>query len=267
MAAAPGRWIPPSPARRGELADRFGSGALRRAVVVKALDARTVWGALEDEMHHFEVTVHHDGRVVTAVEGRAVRWPWTPCAEAPDALAALAGAPITTTASTIARHTDVFQQCSHGYDIAVWTIAHAARHRDRGLERRRYDAIVPDWTTQPFDASLRRDGEVLLEWRATIERIESPDPFTGVALRGGFVRWVEDNLDDDLAEAAMVLRRAVWIAPSRHIDLEGCDDGEQSGLARGVCYASQPGRYEVTFRNRHSLRDYGPEGSALLPDA
>ena len=49
----------------------------------------TVWGGLEDDFHHFEVTLHHDGAHVTGIEMHAVRWPWATC---PDAGAAAAGA-------------------------------------------------------------------------------------------------------------------------------------------------------------------------------
>ena len=33
----------------------------RRRIRLVRVDATTVWGGLEDDFHHFEVTLHHDG--------------------------------------------------------------------------------------------------------------------------------------------------------------------------------------------------------------
>ena len=43
---------------------RIGDPALpyRRRIRLVRLDVRTVWGGLEDDFHHFEVTLEHDGR-------------------------------------------------------------------------------------------------------------------------------------------------------------------------------------------------------------
>ena len=84
-------------------------------------DGAAVEADLEDHVHHFGVRVEHDGRVVTAVRPRAVRWPWTTCPEALDALDALVG-------SEIGRRPlvdDPRQHCTHALDVTRWAIRFA----------------------------------------------------------------------------------------------------------------------------------------------
>ena len=246
------------------LANRHGSGSLRRAhALVAHADGRVVAG-MEDEMHRFELVLHHDGQRVTRVDGRAVRWPWSPCVESPEALREIVGMPLSTRPSAIGRWTDARQQCTHQFDLAGLAVAHAARYVAGGAAARRYDAIVPDWFTPPFDARLWRDGVEMLTWRVGAEAIESPEPFVGVSLRGRFIDWCEENLEHDIAEAAMVLRRAVWISPARRVDLEACATALESHLTPDVCYTAQPQRLSIATRNRGSLHDYGNDPDALL---
>jgi hypothetical protein len=249
-----------------EFANRHGTGALRRGHVLTAPDASTVVAAMEDEMHRFELVLRHDGRVVTAMEGVAVRWPWSPCVESPAALRAIEGMPLSTRPSAIGRFTDARQQCTHQFDLAGLAVAHAARVSRGGASIRRYDAVVPDWFEPPYTAVLHRDGAPQLAWTLAADAIASPAPFTGLGLRSRFIEWCEANLDDDLAEAAMLLRRAVWISPARRLDLEAFAMAGQSHLREGVCFTAQPQRLAIASRNRGSLRDYGTSPAAVLAD-
>ena len=47
---------------------RDGSQAFHRRHELVALDAHTVVAGIEDDMHHFELTLHHDGTLVQSVE-------------------------------------------------------------------------------------------------------------------------------------------------------------------------------------------------------
>lgn len=212
-------------------------------------------------MHHYECVLHHRDDRVTGWEVDSLRIPWEPCADAATQLDQLVGRPLTLAATAAAAGVDVRQQCTHLFDLAVLTIAHAAR----GETERRYDATVPDWLEPPFTATLDRDGRRVLEWTmATNAVIAAPEGFAGVNLRSGFLRWSEHHLHPELAEAAQVLRRALWLSPARLIDLEDCEDAVASGLAGGVCWTSQPERMAVAVRVRHSLRDHGPAADAML---
>ena len=63
-------------------AHRRPDDALSAPGPARELDAGTVWGGLEDDFHHFEVTLHHDGDHVTGLEMEALRWPWAPYPDA-----------------------------------------------------------------------------------------------------------------------------------------------------------------------------------------
>lgn len=77
---------------------------------------------LEDHVHHFGVRVEHDGRVVTAVQPRALRWPWTTCPDALDQLQSLVGAAVGTRPMV----EDPRQHCTHALDVTRWAIRFAA---------------------------------------------------------------------------------------------------------------------------------------------
>lgn len=245
-------------------ANRHGTGSFRRRHLLVAVDDTSVAAAIEDEMHHFALTVHHDGRAVTAVEGAPVRWPWSPCLDSPQALGALVGLPIAATPADIAAWTDARQQCTHQFDLATLAIAHASRHTNGGATRRDYVTEVPDWFDPPFTARLWRDGNLLLDWTCAADAVLEPEQFRGAPMRNRFFAWCTANLDHDMAEAAHVLRRAAWISPARRLDLEAFDQAGESGLKAGICFTAQPARMAVAIRSRDSLRDYGHSPAALL---
>src|SRR6185312_8814867 len=56
------------------------SGSYRRRIRVTASpDQAAVTAELEDDFHHFRVTVAHDGACVTGVRATGVRFPWSTC--------------------------------------------------------------------------------------------------------------------------------------------------------------------------------------------
>jgi hypothetical protein len=258
MAASPGEADTSIP--------RDGSEAFHRRHELRAIDERTVLAAIEDDMHHFELTLRHDGHVVTAVEGRAVRWPWAPCVEGARVIDALVGLPLSPSSSAVGTWTDASGQCTHQFDLAGLAVAHAARHAAGGAASRSYLAVVPDWHEHPFDAWILRDGVEVLRFTVGSRALEAPEAFAGVALNQRFIQWCASHLDDDTTEAALLLRRAAWMSPARHIDLEAFAMIADSMVKTGVCYATQPERLEIGRRNRHSLRDFGTHPQDLLAD-
>ncbi len=247
-------------------ANRHGTGSFRRRHLLVAIDDHTIAAGIEDEMHHFELRVHHDGTHVTGVTPLPIRWPWAPCFDAPRALDALIGLPLTATPASVARFTDIKEQCTHNFDLAVLAAAHAARVGRGGARRRDYLCEVPDWDAPPLTARLWRDGELLLDWTCDYETVTAPEAFRGLPTRAGFFHWCAANLDAETTEAAQLLRRAVWMSPARKIDLEAYSDATGGMLKPGICYAGTPERLPVTFRNRGSLRDYSASAARLLAD-
>jgi hypothetical protein len=246
--------------------ERDGTQAFHRRHELRAVDEHTVVAGIEDDMHRFELTLRHDGAVVTAMEGRAVRWPWAPCVDAAGEIASLAGLPLSTSCTAVGTWADATSQCTHQFDLAGLAVAHAARHVAGGAATRSYLAVVPDWREQPFEAWLLRDGVEVLRYRIRGDELLAPPRFAGVSLRGRFIQWCQDNLGDDDAEAALLLRRAAWMSPARHIDLESYEMVADSMVKIGVCYTTQPARLAIGRRNRGSLRDYGTRPDDLLAD-
>lgn len=245
---------------------RAGDPALpyRRRIRLLRVDDVTVWGGLEDDFHHFEVTLRHDGARVTACTLDARRWPWTTCPDAGANLARLEGMELSEHCTAVAHVTEPRWQCTHQFDLAGLCVAHAAR----GIERRQYDVAL-DPTYDTYAPRLWRDGELLLSWTLSgggMGRVlVDPPPYTEAPWKGGFIRWADEWLLPDEAEAAIVLRRACDIGMGRGMDLEAIDRAEElAGIMSGVCYSMQPTVMPVAFRNRGSIRDFGAHRGALL---
>ena len=220
-----------------------------RRIELHADDASVV-ASIEDYQHHFEVSLTHDGETVTSISGRAVRAPWTPCGDAAGELRELVGVPIAerTRVGAPDRH------CTHQLDIACL----AVRFAGCGIAHRTFDLTVSDWDTPAATAVLERDDGFRIEWTFDRSVITSPPPYAGHGLGSGFTDWALSTLEPDIAEAALVLRRAAWMAPARGIDLDAYDVASESGLTEGVCYTGQPARIHIARRNRGMARVVQP---------
>jgi hypothetical protein len=113
--------------------------AYRRRITVSTVAPGRVVSDLEDDFHHFVVTLHHGAGAVTAVECESLRWPWSTCPGAAHQLRSLARMPLAHRFTAAAQWTDPKQNCTHQFDAACHAITHAAR----GRATRRYDAEVP----------------------------------------------------------------------------------------------------------------------------
>lgn len=240
----------------------YGSGVYRRRIHIERVEqdghGGVVVGELEDDFHHFRTRVTHDGHKVTAIEGEGLRIPWTTCAGAGAPLEALCGAPLLPSAVDVARHTDVRLQCTHLYDAAVLAVANAAR----GHAHRIYDATIPDRNDGRACVTLARDGTIVLAWHVNGMQITEPAPYAGQGMLAGFVRWCYATLDIEDAEAAQVLRRAVFIALGRQYDFDRIPRaGGFAGVA-GRCHTFNEDRIEEATRVHGTvryLRDVDPD--------
>lgn len=236
--------------------------AFRRRIEIRSRSTTTggeVRAALEDDFHHFRVTVHHKDGIVSAVEGASPRHPFTACPAAAGQLQTLQGMALTTVASSVTRHVeDASEQCTHLLDLAGLAIATAAV----GLVRRSYEIDVPRENGHVTAAHLLRDDAYRLDWRLDGGRIASPPPFAGVSLHEGFARMALSTLPPDQAEAAIVLRRCAVIGAGRlkNIDLE------PHAKPTGRCYAQQPARAPLAIRIVGSTLDFSTRASALCED-
>ncbi len=225
-------------------------GTFRRAILLTTLGPDAVQGELEDDFHRFGVTVRHDGVKVTAVEGRSVRYPWSSCALASDALKALVGFDLGSHPASLYRHTDARLQCTHQFELAGLAVNHASRP---GGDRR-YDLAVEDFAEAGRMATLDRDGRRILEWRFRDNVLLSPVELAGTSV-AALNSSALAGLPAEEAEARLLLRRAIWLSRGRWIDIDAV--ATAAALDRpGSCFSYQPGIAEGGMRRLGSERDF-----------
>jgi hypothetical protein len=237
--------------------------AYRRRIRVVTLEPGVVESDLQDDFHHFVITLRHDGEQVESVDARSDRWPWSTCPDAAVPLQQLAGMPLSRRFTAAGRWTDPKQNCTHQFDAACHAITHAAW----GRAERVYDLEIPrrDPVTGATRCRLWVDGEAALDWEIGWDGIVDPSPPFDVARwRGGFMRWADATLPEDDAERAITLRRACDIGMGRGMDLDAIPVASQlPQTMAGVCHTMQPGVVEVAFRHVGSIRDFARTPEAL----
>ncbi len=243
-------------------------GPYRRRIRLVATAPDTVEAALEDDFHHFEVTLRHDRARVTDVEARSVRWPWSTCPAAAGPLRELIGMPLSSRCLAVGDHADPHANCTHMFDLAGLAVAHAYRGSPTyAVARRQYDAEVPYGPVAgpPREVRLLRDGTPALTWILEGRGIVEPPEFAGAPWVGGFFRWADRTLPVEEAEAAIVLRRACEIGMGRGMDLDAVDRADElADLMRGVCFTMQPAVIGTALRNKGTIRDFSDSPDELL---
>lgn len=233
--------------------------ALNRVVRVASRPgiARSV---VEDDFHHFRVEITHaDGRV-TGTRSEAARFPYSLCPAAGSRLDDLIGRALTPRISDLTAAIDARLQCTHQFDIATLAIAAAAR----GTITRRYDVIVEDSPDGARRAVLRRDGLPLLDWTIDGRTIVSPRHLAGVGIGNGFTARTALMPDADEAEAALVLRRAVFVSGGRGRTEQL--DASSHAPPRAGCWVQQPARAPEARRMRSSTQDFTGRRDMLTQD-
>ncbi|MDQ0466918.1 hypothetical protein QO010_004715 [Caulobacter ginsengisoli] len=231
-------------------------GSFNRAILLRTLDATTVEAELDDDFHRFGVTLHHDGRQVLAVEGRSSRYPWTSCPLASGALTALKGLAVGSHPTDLYRHTDARRQCTHQFELAGLALGQAARPG-----RRLYEAQVEDFAAEGRRATLSRDGVRVLDWRFNNGFLVAPPALAGTPMASLDSRTLA-ALPPEEAEARLVLRRAIWLARGRWIDIDQTATAADLNLP-GACFSYQPEIAGKGLRRHGSERDYSAGGPRL----
>lgn len=205
---------------------------------------------MEDDFHHFGVTVFHDGLTVAAVETREPRHPWTMCLLAGAYLRErMAGVAL----ADAARVENQRQHCTHLYDLFVLGAAHS-----HDPAPTRYDIRVADVVAGVQLAELDRNGATVLRWR--VGDGSAPDGIAG----GNFAAleaWSR-TLPDHLHEAARMLRRAVKVGRARGFTMP-----ENAGMLphmSGACFSFQPERAALALRMPDTIRDFSHDPDAML---
>ena len=238
-------------------------GSYRRRIRLVNVEPGLVDSGLEDDFHYFRIRVRYDGAVVTGIETEAYRWPWTTCPAAGDELEQLVGMSLSPRALAVGDVANPRLQCTHQFDLTGLAIAHATR----AVESRQYDVEVPYHAQSGGATNVRvwRNDDLALTWTLDGHKCIAPEPYASTSWRGGFMKWADQTLDPDTAEAAIVLRRACDIALGRGANLEGYRSaGELAIAGSGVCYTFQAETAPVAFRQVGTIRDFDGRTDALL---
>lgn len=245
-------------------ANPFGTGTYRRRIIVRRAGEVTV-GELEDDFHHFAVELHCPGGTVSRVIGDGRRAPWSTCFDTDQPLQAVVGTTLATGPLALS-HLDARSNCTHLFDLTGLAVTHAARGVDGD---RRYDMEVgdPSGDNGERHARLWRDGELVLDWHLHDRTLVDPADWIEAPLWKGFIPWAAEHLADDIAEAAVALRRALDISRGRMGDLDMFEtaDALLPG-AEGVCHSFQAHIAPVALRQRGTGRDFTDDPAQLLAD-
>lgn len=240
-------------------------GSFRRQIDLRAWDAHTVVAWVEDDFHHFGLTLVHDGSHVRDVRIAAVRQPYTTCAGALAPLRELIGKPLSARYGTVSSMVDMRQNCTHLLDLATLAVTHAWS----GRTHRRYHG-----TLQPLSgikagagpallrATLQRDGREVLAWDLDEFTILAPGDFAGRGILEGFRAWT-DTLGVEAAEDALVLRRATFVGFGRRVAVEHVIVAADLGQGP-VCHSFQPQWSSVALRIPGTRRRFDHDPGRML---
>lgn len=212
----------------------------------------SVRGDVEDDYHCMSVTLHHDGKIVTAVEPVLTRAPWNTC---PGAVSQLHKTFVGVALDAFAARGLKTANCTHLYDLALLAAAHA-----RKSELITYDVLVADPIDGKRHAELRRNGSTLMTLVHVDSRIVEPSELKGATL-WTMRPWIE-SLDPGLQEAARIFQWATILALGRTIPME--DQSDANSMPIGRCYTFQPSVI-TEARRVGEIRDFSI-GNARLFD-
>ncbi len=264
---------PPRPALAFEPPLDTAADVYRRRLLVYEPEGATDLSVadLEDDFHHFVVSVRHDGRVVIDVVAESYRWPWATCPAAGESLRALAGMPLSARFTATGAWADPHWNCTHQFDAASLAITHAwGRAHGTREAVRQYDAEIGAHMRLGADGAGRNrlwvDGVLALEWTVAVGRglVDPQPPFDAAPWRGGFMRWADATLAPEAAERAIVLRRVCDIGHGRGMALDDVPvASDLLELQRGVCYSMQPDIAPAGTRHVGSIRDFAADPDRL----
>jgi hypothetical protein len=244
-------------------------GHSRRLIDLKCWDDNHVVGWLEDDFHHFGVTVEHAEGVISDIRGAAPRHPFSTCPGAAQVLRELIGVPLFKRSSDIGVFSEMRQHCTHMFDLTGLAIAQAAGNRPHY----RYEALVSDRPIVQWRENHRRlhgagtaelflNGERILNWTIDRQFITGPEEWAGQSLETGF-RARTEAMDIEAAEHSTILRRAVLISGGRSLDPDLYPTAVDRGL-EGLCYAFQKVRRNDGVRMFGSTKNYEKSDNGML---
>jgi hypothetical protein len=209
---------------------------------------------LEDDFHRFLLQVTHADGVITQIETRGERIPWSTCADAGAFLAEqVIGQPLMIVAGL-----DAHVHCTHLFELLVLCAAHA-----NDSSPTQFDLHVPDRQQGRTCATLRENGCNVLSWQLDGTQIEGPGEWAGRDLRQ-LSQW-KSSLSAADAERAMLLRRVVHISGGRNSQSLNVERASDRGpLRMGACFTYQMPRALDALRTPDWVRDFSQPGAEPL---
>lgn len=202
-----------------------------------------VIAGVEDDYHHFRVTLRHDGKVVTAIAGEPLRVPWTQCPGATEPLKKLIGQPLGTDAWRRDAALDRHHHCTHLLELSLFAMSQAFRQTSR-----RYDLRVADRATGPQApprlVELARNSEVVHSLLLAGDEIVAPALLAGVNIRQ-LRQWANVHAEDQLFEDLMIIRRGIQVADGR-LNSQLVRSATSLKGKLNACYAFQESRIKTS---------------------
>jgi Protein of unknown function (DUF2889) len=212
----------------------------------------TVSAGLEDDFHRFTMRVDYSDGIITAVDARVERFPWSTCTDAGAFLAQQAvGRKLQEVAAL-----DVLTHCTHLYEMVVMCAAHAADSAPT-----RFDLWVPDRVNDRTHATLSENGDVIISWDMNGWLIEGSPEWAGKDLLQ-LSKW-RKTLDRTWAERANLLRRAIVVSHGRKPPEElpkRADDPRRVG----ACFTYTLPRGHDAIRRHDLRRDFSDSADGPL---
>jgi len=201
----------------------------RRSIHIDSNGQNEAFAELEDDIHAFAVTLHHDGGLISAVDVDIRRAPWSTC---PGAKAVLQRDIVGMNISDVRAYPEKAQQCTHLMDLAIWAANYAGQRIQVD-----YDVLVEDAKNGVRHAEIWRDGEYQMGWDESKFVLIEPAVIKGLNLFQ-INSWIK-SLSPELQEAVRILRWGNMIANGRAMSIE-----EQSDATKMPpnCYSFQPER-------------------------
>ncbi len=226
-----------------------------------AASSTSVVSEMADDAHHFRVRLTHDHERVVTITGEAIRYPWTTCPGSTERLSVFEGISLAPRSTVVGAHASASEHCTHLFDLAGLAVAHAARN----AEDRLYECAVEGAPTREETATVTCNGEMLIEWHLSRGKVKAPAAFSDAPIRGGrFIDWAERELDPDLAEAALVLRRALLVSPVRLHELDRFERATDLLYEPGACFTFSEGTKQLAVRMKNTQFDFTDSPLRLL---
>jgi len=234
----------------------------RRATEIVGIDRQLATAEVEDDHHHFRVEVEARDGVIARVSGTAVRRPWTMCALAVAELQKLVGAPLSEDPTAVLGYANIRLQCTHLFDLAGLAVAALGRGQ---VGLRRYDMTVTPLSEGRWRAEIDRDDGLRHDWTVLLGEIAEPEALAGKSLKAPFSDWARSWFDADGFEAALLLRRAIFVGKFRHLfDLDKRESAAEGRYNIGGCFVLQPGRVADAKRIKGATTSFPLEGPGPL---